>query len=314
MQALQLTRATAGAPVILSLITTDVPTPMPGHLLIKVHASAIMPSDVLNSRGGFPYTRFPRIPGRDFAGTIAEGPRAGEEVYGTSGFTYAFTIDGFHAEYCLVREDEVARKPKNLSFAQAACVGVPFTTAALTLRKAFLKQSDTVLVIGGFGSVGSAVVQLARSKGCKVLLAARGESADVSTDDMELTAVDNLTGGQGVDVVIDTIGIPALVGAAISKLAQGGRLAFITAPRDVNLTVDMKDFYRHEKCLIGCNSLSYSAQELARLMGEFTLEFENGKLIAPREEIWEKIPLNQAVGAYQRALEDSSHKYLIVMP
>lgn len=63
------------------------------------------------------------------------------------------------SEYCLVHEDALAPKPKSLSFAQAACVGVPFTTAALTLRRANTSSSDTVLVLGAAGSVGSAVVQ-----------------------------------------------------------------------------------------------------------------------------------------------------------
>lgn len=314
MKAVQLTQAETGAPPVLSIINTVIPTPIPGHFLVKVHASAIQPSDLLNSRGGFPYTTFPRIPGRDFAGTIAAGPRSGEEVYGTSGFTHAFTIDGFHAEFCLVREDAVAPKPSNISFAQAACIGVPFTTAALTIRRAAIKPSDIVLVIGAHGSVGFSVVQLARERGCLVLTAARDDKADICTArDPELKALSTLTQGRGVDVIIDTVGVPVLMEAAIGKLAHGGRMAFIAAPGDLQLVIDLKSFYRQEKSLVGCNSLSYSAEEMAKEMTAMTAEFEKGTLVPPDEKTWTKIGLDQALDAYAKAGLKGAGKYVIVM-
>jgi NADPH:quinone reductase len=158
MKALYLTREDAAKPPALVLLTRPKPTLIPGHLVIKVHASAIHPSDILNLKGSFGITTFPRIPGRDFAGVVVEGPpsRIGEEVYGTSGFTQAFSVDGAHAELILVPEDAVAPKPKNLSFVQAATVGVPFTTAALILSKAGAKKGESVLVLGASGAVGGA--------------------------------------------------------------------------------------------------------------------------------------------------------------
>jgi NADPH2:quinone reductase len=129
MKALRLTRQDAALP-ILSLDTVPKPALTPGHLLVKVHASAIHPSDILNSKGAFPFATFPRVPGRDYAGTVVGGPLewVGKDVYGTSGNSQAFTEDGAQAEFILVPENAVALKPKNISFAQAACIGVPFTT------------------------------------------------------------------------------------------------------------------------------------------------------------------------------------------
>lgn len=314
MKAVQLTQADTGVPPVLSIINTTIPTPTPEHLLVKVHASAIQPSDLLNSRGGFPYTTFPRTPGRDFAGTIAFGPRSGEEVYGTSGFTHAFTIDGFHAEFCLVREDAIAPKPSNISFLQAACIGVPFTTAALTLRRAAVKSSDTVVVIGARGSVGFAVVQLARKRGCLVITVGRDDKADICTArDPELKALSTLTQGRGIDVVIDTVGVPSLIQAAIGKLAYAGRMAFIAAPGDSKLVIDLKSFYRQEKSLVGCNSLSYSVQEMAKEMAAMTTEFEKGTLVPPDEKKWTKVGLDQAAEAYAKAGHEGAGKYVIVM-
>lgn len=262
-------------------------------------------------------TKFPRVPGRDYAGTVVEGPaeRIGEEIYGTSGFTQAFVEDGAHAEFILVPEGAVAPKPKNLSFAQAACIGVPFTTASLTLRRANVSAGDVVLVLGANGAVGSAVVQVAKSKGCRVLSATRTDSDDVNTaKDPELTAVDALTEGKGVDVVVDTVGQPALTKAAILKLGRGGRLAFITAPRTgaTDLALEMTDFYRMEKAAIGCNSLLYSVEEFADLLKTLTPSFEKGDLKATGESEWSHVKLDDGVDAYEKAKQRGAGKFVIV--
>jgi NADPH:quinone reductase len=84
----------------------------------------------------------------------------GREVYGTSGDSLGFSMDGTHAQYCLIPIDSLATKPSNLSFAQAATIGVPFTTAALALHRANVQSIDVVLVLGASGAVGSAACQL----------------------------------------------------------------------------------------------------------------------------------------------------------
>ena len=68
---------------------TEVPRPDPAEreILVEVHAAAVNRSDVLNARGSFAFTTLPRIPGRDFAGAVVEGPPelVGKEVWGTGG-------------------------------------------------------------------------------------------------------------------------------------------------------------------------------------------------------------------------------------
>ena len=58
----------------LKLTEISTPKPKPGEILLKIRASPILPSDVLNTKGSFPSTTFPRVPGRDFAGTVVSGP------------------------------------------------------------------------------------------------------------------------------------------------------------------------------------------------------------------------------------------------
>ncbi|KAL6856634.1 GroES-like protein [Trichoderma novae-zelandiae] len=317
MKALQVLRETVG--VAPRLILSELPRPalIPNHVLVKVRASAIHPSDVGNASGLFPYTQYPRVVGRDYAGVVEEGPRelVGQEVYGTSGDAYAFTKDGFQAEYCLIHEDEVALKPKNMSFVEAATVGVPFTTASQMVERAAVTESDTVLVIGANGAVGSAAIQLVENIGARIIKATRDETGDVNTDkDPELNALDALTGGKGVDVVLDTVGSPALTVNGLKKLAKNGRLAFISAPKAGarDLKFDMRDFYRSDLSLLGCNSLNPSAKEMARRLNAITKLFESGKL--KPDGRWTPVPLDQAVEAYGRLLKRTTReKYVVVM-
>src|SRR5918993_649811 len=80
------------------------PDPGEGEVLVEVHAAAVNRSDVLNARGSFASTTLPRIPGRDFAGIVVEGPQelVGTEVWGTGGGELGFVRDGSHARYLAV--------------------------------------------------------------------------------------------------------------------------------------------------------------------------------------------------------------------
>ena len=182
----------------------DIPKPSikDGELLVKIHASFVQPADVLNSKGGFPITTFPRTLGKDFAGTVVEGSDEwnGKDVYGTSGSTFSFTEDGAQAEFAVLKQSCVALKPKNLSFAQAASVGTPFPTALLTILRARTKPTDTVMVLGATGSVGSAAIQIAQSLGCKTITVGRHGTDVNTTDDPELKKSIELTNGKGPDV------------------------------------------------------------------------------------------------------------------
>lgn len=117
------------------------PTPQDGDILVKLACSPIQPSDFLNTRGGFPSTTFPRISGRDFAGTVvSESPLQGKRVHGTSGRSLSFTVDGAHAEYVVVLADAVVEIPSALTMKQASVLGTPWSTAWLALTSARAKK------------------------------------------------------------------------------------------------------------------------------------------------------------------------------
>jgi NADPH2:quinone reductase len=293
-----------------TLIIEDLlqPKPSAGQVLVKIRASAVQPSDVLNSRGVFANTTFPRTLGRDFAGTVVEGPSdlKGRDVFGTSGSTFSFVEDGAQAEYALLSIDAVALKPKQLSFEQAALLGTPFTTANLTLKRANVVPGETVLVLGATGAVGSWVMQLAQAYGCKTIgLGRHGTDID-STVDPTLSTARHLTNGKGPNIAIDTVGDLDLTRAAIEVLAPLGRLCTITAPRSGNkeLAVDITSLYRRQISLIGCNSLSYSQADMARMLTQDLVPLvESGKIQVPGLGSTVRLPLQEALGAYSGSVK-----------
>jgi NADPH2:quinone reductase len=154
MKAIQFTRF--GAPDVVELIDAPTPKATDGNAVVQISAAAINPSDVKNVAGQMEGTVLPRIPGRDFAGIVVYGPDdwVGAEVFGTGG-DIGFTRDGSHAEAILVPAEALVRKPTNLSFEQAASIGVNFVIAWLgAIEYGGLQPGETVAIIGAGGGVG----------------------------------------------------------------------------------------------------------------------------------------------------------------
>ena len=272
-----------------NLVDLPKPSASAGCVLVKVRASAVQPSDLMNSRGGFPHTHFPRVIGRDYSGVVVEpkdSPLHGREIYGTSGNEVSFEVDGAWAEYVLLKENAVAMKPKTLSFVRAASVCTSYATAFLVLRRTGARKGETVMVLGATGAVGTAVGQVARARGCRVITVSRQESNDINlTEDPELKGAKELTGGRGPDVAIDAIGDVKLAAAALGQLAVEGRLGVISVGQSASsmMPVDVKMLYRAEHSIVGCNSVVHSAEDMARELAEMAPMFESGELQAPDE-------------------------------
>ncbi len=282
----------------------------PGYALVKIHFSALQPSDKLNAKGGFPKTTFPRIPGRDYSGEVVEvdpssGLEAwiGKQVYGTSGSELGFTIDGPHAEFCLIPEEMLVEKPSSLSPCQAATIGVPFTAALRCLIRAQASAGDIVLVLGASGAVGSAAVKIAGALGgIKVLTASRRqEDAPSVLIGGPITLeeqISTLTDGKGVNVVIDTVGNIDLMHAAVEQLAVRGRYVWIASPRDGSsriLHLDTFQSYRKEIQLIGCNTALTAGDEVAEELRRLRDLFDSGKLEASGEADIQRIKFSDAI-------------------
>src|ERR1700677_1391139 len=163
-----------GDPSVLELAEIPAPSVSETTALVRVMAASINPSDVKNVAGAMKQTTLPRTPGRDFAGVVEAGPAEwiGAAVWGTGGDT-GFTRDGTHAEMIAVPVASLRRKPKRLSFDEAASVGVNYMAAWCGLEAASLRSGETVLLIGAGGGVGGAAAQIAGRLGARVIGADR---------------------------------------------------------------------------------------------------------------------------------------------
>jgi NADPH:quinone reductase-like Zn-dependent oxidoreductase len=278
----------------LELVELPAPKPGEGEVLIRVKAAAVNPSDVKNVQGRMLGTTLPRISGRDFSGVVVDGPPSllGKEVWGSGG-DLGYTRDGSHAELLLLPVNAVSEKPRNLSFAQAAAVGVAFTTAyAGLIQRAVVRAGDVVLVTGAAGGVGSAVLQLAHAHGAKLIAVDRKPFRQeafpglkllgfINTAEGELArAVKELTGGKGVDVAFDCVG-GVLFEQVLATLGHGGRQVAITSVGDRRVSFDILDFYHRELSLYGVDSRSMSEAASAKLLDQLRPLFERGELAAP---------------------------------
>jgi NADPH:quinone reductase len=228
-------------------------------------SASVNPSDVKNVARAMRQTTLPRIPGRDFAGVVEAGPSGwiGAEVWGTGGDT-GFTRDGTHAELIAVPVGSLRRKPKTLSFEEAASVGVNYMAAWCGIEAAGLKSAETVLLIGAGGGVGSAAAQIARRLGGRVIGADRrapvqnapvraiAEKLIIGADDLP-TEVRAATGGKGADVVLDLVG-GVMFCSALKSLSLRGRLVEIASTGQREVSFDLVDFYHNESRLFGVDT------------------------------------------------------------
>src|SRR5580692_1156768 len=292
-----------GSPSVLRIDEVAIPEPGEGEALVHVKAAAINPSDVGNVSGRFKNTTLPRTPGRDFAGVVVKGRQhEGEEVWGSAPLL-GIVRDGSHAEYVVVPAEILSPKPKPLSMAQAAAIGVPYITAwASVVSAAQIQAGETILIVGAAGAVGQAATQIANWKQAHVIGAATQSDPIPGTDTVVNTKTEDLrervftlTAGKGVDAVFDTVG-GAMFEPALRSLGVGGRQVAISSKGDPRVTFNLVDFYHNSSRLIGVDSYGLASRQIAEIENELQRGFETGVLTPPAIEI---VPFEKAVDAYE---------------
>lgn len=312
-----------GTPEVLTVHHTADPVASDDQVVIAVTAASINPSDVKNVNGAFPTTVLPRVPGRDFAGVVVDGPTdwIGADVWGTGG-DIGFTRDGSHAELLAVPVDALVRKPDALSFDEAAAAGVHFVTGWLgAVQTARLATGETIAVFGVSGGVGGAVAQIAAARGARVIgvgrtppradsPAARHLDAFIELDGTDDVAarIRAANGGRGADVVYDAIG-GVTTTTALASVAPRGRLVAISAVGSRTVTFDLIDFYRNETRLLGVDSTKLGVVAAGALLSELTPHFESGA--------FRPLPVTRAYGldeaplAYQAVAAGTSGRIVL---
>ncbi len=241
----------SGGPDVLRLVDVDAPVPGTADLLVRVRATAVNRADVLQRRGMYPPPPGATdVLGLEMAGEVA---RVGADAQGWREGDAVFAIlpGGGHAEYVVVPATVAMPVPPNLDWPGAAAVPEAFLTALDNLRnRGRLADGETVLLHGGSSGVGTAAIQLARSWSCRVLVTASSRrkldacaelgadaGIDYGRDDFVERAVE-LTGGRGVDVILDIVGGPYLA-RNLRALAPDGRLVVIGLMGGASAELDM---------------------------------------------------------------------------
>ncbi|MES2152339.1 MAG: zinc-dependent alcohol dehydrogenase family protein [Pseudomonadota bacterium] len=214
-----------GEPMTLSAIAR--PVAGPGQVLVRILASGVNPLDIKIAAGQAAHARtvLPAVLGIDLAGVVeaiglgVTAFKVGDEVYGMAGGIGG--VQGSLAQFSAVDADLLAIKPANISMREAAALPLVFITAWEGLvDRAQLSADKTVLVHGGAGGVGHIAVQIAVAAGARVFATGSAEQKEI-IESYGATAIDYLsttveqyveqhTGGEGFDLVYDTVGGPTL--------------------------------------------------------------------------------------------------------
>jgi putative PIG3 family NAD(P)H quinone oxidoreductase len=306
-----------GGPEVLEPVERPVPQPSAGELLIRVEAAGVNRPDVMQRRGLYPPPPgAPSILGLEIAGTIVGGRRAGERVC-------ALVAGGGYAEYCVAPEGQCLPVPDGFSIVEAAALPeTVFTVWTNLFQLGRAKAGDTVLVHGGTSGIGTTAILLGTLFGLSVIVTAgsaekcaraieigAAHAIDYKAQDF-VARIAELTGGRGVDVVLDMVG-GDYVPRNLACLAEEGRHVSIAIQRGPNAEIPLWPVMAKRLLLTGSTLRARPAAFKAALAAEL------------RREVWPKLgevrpiidstyPLARAADAHRR-MDSGAHVGKIVL-
>lgn len=250
MKAVVITRP--GKPSVLQLAERPKPAYAANEVLVKVMAAGVNRPDVKQREGKYPPPAgvVQDIPGLEIAGTVVETGAAvarwkiGDKVC-------ALVAGGGYAEYCSAPEGQCLPVPNGFSFIETASLPETFFTVwSNVFDRGNLKGDETLLVHGGSSGIGVAAIQMAKALGHKVYVTAGSDekcnfceqlgavkAINYKTENFA-QVIEQLTGGNGVDVILDMIGGDYTPGN-IKSLAVEGRLVMINAMNGKDALIDL---------------------------------------------------------------------------
>jgi NADPH:quinone reductase-like Zn-dependent oxidoreductase len=318
-----------GGPEVLVAEEAPKPAPKPGEALVRVRAVGINHVDLDHRAGTSRIpVRFPHILGREFAGEVAglngasefkEGDRvwvtcripcrkcelclAGRDNLCVQEGYFGLDIPGGYAEYVCVPIANLNALPSQVSFENAAAAQIAFGTAwHVLVTRGFLQAGQTVLIQAAGSGIGSAAVQVAKLAGAAAIITTASSEKKLehakalgathlinySTENFA-DRVMQITGGRGVDVVMEHIGGEVFT-RSLQCLARGGIIVTVGAHAGEVVEFDIIPFFRKELRLAG--SKNASVLELRTVMGLVA----DGKL---KPIIHKAFPLAQAAEAHR---------------
>ncbi|NBC34879.1 MAG: zinc-binding dehydrogenase [Alphaproteobacteria bacterium] len=208
-----------GGPEVLRAVTVPVPQPGPDEVLIKVAAAGVNRPDAFQRQGAYPPPKGASpLPGLEIAGTVVQvgagvsDPAVGDDVC-------ALVTGGGYAGYCVAPAPQCLPVPGALSTVEAAAVPETFFTVwSNVFDRGRLQAGESILIHGGSSGIGTTAIQLCKAMGARVFTTAGsdekcaactalGAERAINYRNEDFAAiVKELTGGKGVDVVLDMVG------------------------------------------------------------------------------------------------------------
>jgi NADPH2:quinone reductase len=314
-----------GGPEVLTLVRRPVPKPGAGELLIEVAAAGVNRPDVLQRRGVYPPPPgAPTIPGLEVAGIVAAvGAEVPEALVGQP--VCALVAGGGYAEFCVAPVGQCLPVPAALTMVEAAAMPETlFTVWSNLFERAYAMEGESALVHGGTSGIGTMSIALGQLFGLKVIVTcgsdgkcARalelGAAAAINYRTQDFVAeVQQLTDGQGVNVVLDMVG-GAYLPRNLECLAEDGRHVSIAVQGGISAEINIARIMGRRLTLTGSTlrprSVAFKslvADEIARSVWPFV---EEGRL---KPVVHATFPLAEVASAHAM-MEAGDHIGKIVL-
>ena len=308
----------------LALVERPVPRAGPGEVLVKVAAAGVNRPDILQRRGLYPPPPgAPDILGLEIAGEVVETSKGAEELMGRQ--VCALVAGGGYAEYCAAPIGTCLFVPDSLTLLEAAAMPETLFTVWVNLfERGFAAEGDWVLVHGGTSGIGTMAILLGRLFGLKVIVTCGSDAKCARALELGAEAAVNyrtqdfvdvaqrLTGGKGVNVVLDMVGGDYLP-RNLKALADDGRHVSIATQRGAKAELAIADVMRRRLTLTGSTLRprpvefkAMVADEIAKTVWPYV---ESGRL---KPVIDRSFALNDAATAHAR-MEAGEHVGKIVL-
>jgi putative PIG3 family NAD(P)H quinone oxidoreductase len=314
-----------GGPEVLVPVERPRPQASDGDVLIKVAAAGVNRPDVLQRRGRYPPPPGASdIPGLEIAGAI-EAVADGVSGWSAGDQVCALVAGGGYAEYCVAPAAQCLPVPRGLDVTAAAAVPETFFTVWTNVfERGRLKPGESILVHGGSSGIGTTAIQLARAFGSRVFATAgsaekcaaceaMGAERCINYRDTDfVAAIRELTGGNGVDVVLDMVG-GDYVPRNLDALALEGRLVQIGTLGGSNTEINVGVIMQKRLTVTGSTLRARPVADKARIASAVRdLVWPLLESGAVKPIIHATFPLRDAAGAH-RLMESSTHIGKIVL-
>lgn len=311
-----------GTPEVMQLEEIPDLVPAENQLKIEVKAVGVNPVDTYIRAGVYPVKpELPYTPGKDASGIVTEVGSAvvhrkvGDRIY------VCGCPSGSYAQQLVCDENQAFSLPDNIDFSSGAALGVPYSTAFFGLNfRAHALPGETLLIHGASGSVGIAAIQIAKANGLRVigtagteqgleLIKSQGVIAALNhRAENYLDALEELTCGQGVDVILEMLANVNL-DADLKALAKFGRV--VVVGNRGRIEIDPRDTMGKNASIHGMSLFNADATVMNQIHAAVKAGLIDGRY---KPVIHSELPLAEAAKAHELVMQEGVYGKIVLIP